>query len=31
MFPVVLGTGAANAVIVGALYFPIKAALKLND
>lgn len=31
MAPVVVGTGVANAIIVGALYFPIKKALKLND
>ena len=31
MLPVVLGTGVANAIIVGALYLPIKKALKLAD
>ena len=31
MAPVVAATGVANAVIVSALYLPIKKALKLND
>ena len=31
MAPVVAGTGVANAVIVSALYLPIRKALKLND
>lgn len=31
MLPVVVGTGVANAVIVGGLYLPIKKALKLQD
>ena len=31
MAPVVVATGVANAVIVSALYLPIKKALKLND
>ena len=31
MAPVVAATGVANAIIVSALYLPIKKALKLND
>jgi hypothetical protein len=31
MAPVVAATGACNAVIVAALYLPIKSALKIND
>ncbi len=31
MAPVVVATGVANAIIVSALYLPIKKALKLND
>lgn len=31
MAPVVAGTGVCNAVIVAALYLPIKKALKIND
>ena len=31
MLPAVLGTGVANAIIVAALYLPIKKALKLAD
>ena len=31
MAPVVVATGVANAIIVTALYIPIKKALKLND
>ena len=31
MLPVVAGTGVANAIIVAALYLPIKKALKIAD
>ena len=31
MLPAVVGTGVANAIIVAALYLPLKKALKIQD